>query len=139
MPGRQTPDSIQIGKNIRARIEAVKGSLLPAGGPQAELARRVGVSTTTMWRYLDGDPCPLPRLGAIARELGVSVDDLLVGTKLATAGKSLTAKELTQEDYLRIMRLSLAAAEELAGGASTFEARKQFDDFIRAHALRLKR
>ena len=130
VPGVKTPDDIRVGKNIRARLDAAVGGALPVRGAQAELARRIGVSTTTMWRYLDGHHAPLDKLRLIARELGCEVGDLLAGTEQEQPGETTS---LTQEDYTRIARLALAAAEE-----NTPEAHERFNAAIRAHALRLR-
>lgn len=130
MPGDKTPDDILVGKNIRARIEAAAGTSLPARGAQAELARRISVSTTTMWRYLDGHHAPLDKLRLIARELGCEVGDLLVGTDQEQQSEP---SSLTHDDYMRIARLALAAAEE-----NTPEAHERFNTAIRTHASRLR-
>lgn len=44
---------------------------------QAELSRRSGVSKSSLSRYLGGDDMPASKLGAIARALNMSVDELL--------------------------------------------------------------
>jgi len=44
---------------------------------QAELSRRSGVSKSSLSRYLGGDDIPASKLGAIARALNMSVDELL--------------------------------------------------------------
>lgn len=65
-----------LGEGIRARRKELKLE-------QAELARRVGVSPQAIWRIEKGD-VQNPRLDllkAIARELAVSVDDLLSDKK----------------------------------------------------------
>jgi transcriptional regulator with XRE-family HTH domain len=65
-----------LGEGIRARRKELKLE-------QAELARRVGVSAQAIWRIEKGD-VQNPRLDllkAIARELAVSVDDLLSDKK----------------------------------------------------------
>lgn len=47
------------------------------GMSQAELARRTGISTSSMNRYLAGADIPASKLKAIAAALGVPVDELL--------------------------------------------------------------
>lgn len=44
---------------------------------QAELSRQSGVSKSSLSRYLNGDDIPASKLGAIAKALGVSVDDMM--------------------------------------------------------------
>jgi len=123
MPGDKTPEDVRVGKNIVAAREA-------AGLIQAELARRVGVQQTTMWRYEHGHHCPLEKLKLIARECKVSVDALLAGTQEVSEPEPLT---LTQEEMLKLMQLLAQAAAH-----DTPETRAQLDKALLAHAKRLR-
>lgn len=44
---------------------------------QAELARRSGVSKSSLSRYIGGDDIPASKLASIANALSVSIDELL--------------------------------------------------------------
>ena len=66
-----------------------------AGISQAELARRIGISATSMNAIEGGHTDPrASRIVAIARELGVSTDALLLGT-------SATSKRTHKTSALR--------------------------------------
>jgi transcriptional regulator with XRE-family HTH domain len=57
--------------------ERIKSARVSLGITGAELARRAGIGVHVLWRYEHGQMLPgLENLVALARELGVSVDDL---------------------------------------------------------------
>lgn len=66
-----------LGPNIRAaRVEA--------GIAQAELARRIGVTPTTVWKWENARVVPpLERVAQIASELSVTLDRLVNGKAAA--------------------------------------------------------
>lgn len=78
------PTLSPIGPRIRAAREAVKPELT-----QADLARRLGVSSAQMWTWEAGRRVPrLPTLTRIADCLEVSLDYLLRGEVLAQTAEA---------------------------------------------------
>ncbi|MEU4296378.1 helix-turn-helix transcriptional regulator [Kitasatospora aureofaciens] len=101
------------------------------GGGRASLADACDVSRSTVGRWLDGASIPSPEhFKAIARTVGVSVADLLIGTGImdqsdigapTTAPAVDLAAELGQrwgvpDDRLPLLRASI---EALAAGLAT--------------------
>lgn len=86
---------------------------------QEKLARMIGVSTKTIWRIEKTETNPSSKyLPALARALGVTMDELLVGERMTNEGQS--GKRVGEEsgagvhipierEVLRIPVLSLAA------------------------------
>jgi transcriptional regulator with XRE-family HTH domain len=68
--------AMHLGQRIRHAREQAQMS-------QAELARRIGISANALWAMEAGaiDPCAL-RIVAIAQELGISTDALVLGMPL---------------------------------------------------------
>lgn len=112
----------RIGQRIREAREAAEID-------QIELARRLGLSATTMWRYEAGKlHIPTDRLSKIADELRLSVDDLL-----GREDTQATALAL-QREILAIAQLGLAAAHEM-----TPDAIERFHAACSDHYRRTKR
>jgi transcriptional regulator with XRE-family HTH domain len=70
---------MRAAKKRNAVGAAIRRVRVKAGMSQERLARRVGVTTNTVWR-LENDPVANPRLEtlrAIARALGVTLSELV--------------------------------------------------------------
>ena len=75
----KTDSSIRAPKKRTSEGAAIRRLRTKAGISQEQLARRVGVTTHTIWR-LENDPTANPRLEtlrAVARPLGVAVSQLV--------------------------------------------------------------
>lgn len=87
---------------------------------RSEIAPRIGVASSTLWDYMNGDAIPGPEvLIKIGEVLGVSIDYLLKGNQ------SLFAKNEMERDTLYVIR----EAQEL-GGAGIAEKIPQYGRFI---------
>lgn len=73
-----------MGKSAAARLQVTFGKRLEArrkrlGMSRDELAARTGIRANTIWRYERGLIAPgAARVALLARELGVSIDSLVV-------------------------------------------------------------
>jgi len=63
--------NLNLGRQIRRRRE-------DRGISQATLAKRAGISISTLKRLEAGQPCAFPKLFQISRELEISLDELAV-------------------------------------------------------------
>ena len=78
-----------------------------AGLSQAELARRIGVSASSVGMYEQGRREPsLDLVVRLAREFGVTTDYLLVGSSLcpnSASGMQLSATAIRTEALIRLL------------------------------------
>lgn len=114
-----------IGRRIKAAREA-------AGLGQAEMARKMGVSNTTAWRWEAGKTSvPTPQLRKIAQLLKVPMETLLPPVRLAEV--ELETAPADPEEHLHIAQLGIAVASDPNNAAAI----KRFDDAIMRRARQL--
>lgn len=102
--------------SIGSRIDDL---LRDKGWSQAELARRVGISTQAVWKLVKGDGQGSKHLHKIARELGTTPEFLESGTEVGTVTEALPKPELAShlrplehededDEIVEVMELDLA-------------------------------